>query len=140
MVTCLTEHAPAPETFGSRCSLDSDGAIRAAPGRRPKKPLYLAEICAATGVSERTLRSCCHEQLDMGPVHYLWLRRMHLARAALMKGDPQTTSVTAVAVDHGFWQLGRFAVAYRSLFGESPSATLGGSVMPRLPLMTRPSP
>ena len=60
----------------------------------------------------------------MGPVRYLWLRRMHLARAALMKGDPQTTSVTAVAVDHGFWELGRFAVAYRSLFGESPLATL----------------
>jgi len=124
MVTCLTEHAPAPETLASRCHSTVMERFARLLDADPKKPLYLAEICAATGVSERTLRSCCHEQLDMGPVHYLWLRRMHLARATLMKGDPQTTSVTAVAGDHGFWELGRFAVAYHSLFGESPSATL----------------
>ena len=124
MVTCLTEHAPAPETFGSRSHSMVMARFARLLDADPRKPLYLAEICAAVGVSERTLRSCFHEQLDMGPVHYLWLRRMHLARAALMKGDPHTTSVTAVAGDHGFWELGRFAVAYRSLFGESPSATL----------------
>ena len=124
MVTCLTEHIPTPDTFGNRCRSTVMARLARLLDAHPTKPLYLAEICAATGVSERTMRVCCHEHLGMGPVRYLWLRRMHLARAALMKGDPQTTSVTAVAVDHGFWELGRFAVAYRSLFGESPSATL----------------
>jgi hypothetical protein len=33
------------------------------------QPVYLAEICAATGASERTLRECCQEHLGMGPVH-----------------------------------------------------------------------
>jgi AraC-like DNA-binding protein len=90
------------------------------------RPLYLAEICATTGVSERTLRVCCHEHLGMGPVRYLWLRRMHLARAALIRADPASATVTSIATDHGFWELGRFSVEYRTLFGESPSASLRG--------------
>jgi len=88
------------------------------------RPLYLAEICATTGVSERTLRVCCHEHLGMGPVRYLWLRRMHLARAALVRADPASATVTSIATDHGFWELGRFSVEYRTLFGESPSVSL----------------
>jgi AraC-like DNA-binding protein len=87
------------------------------------RPLYLAEICAAVGALERTLRICCQEHLGMGPTRYLWLRRMHLARRALLKATPGTT-VAAIAMDHGFWELGRFSVKYRALFGESPSATL----------------
>jgi transcriptional regulator GlxA family with amidase domain len=89
-----------------------------------EQPLYLAEICAATGVSERTLRVCCQQHLGMGPVHYLWLRRMHLARRALRLADPAGATVTGIATEFGFWELGRFAVEYRTLFGEPPSASL----------------
>jgi AraC-like DNA-binding protein len=88
------------------------------------EPVYLSEICAAIGVSERMLRACCHDHLGMGPIRYLWLRRMNLARQVLRNADPARTSVTQVATDHGFWELGRFSVEYRNLFGESPSTTL----------------
>jgi AraC-like DNA-binding protein len=60
----------------------------------------------------------------MGAHRYLWLRRMHLARAMLVQADRITSSVTTVANDCGFGELGRFAVTFRQLFGESPSATL----------------
>jgi AraC-like DNA-binding protein len=86
--------------------------------------LYVPEICSAIGVSERTLRVCCHEYLGMGPMHYLSLRRMHLARRALSNAEPGTTTVTEIATRFGFWHFGRFAGSYRSIFGESPSATL----------------
>ncbi|OCK54475.1 hypothetical protein LMTR3_26765 [Bradyrhizobium sp. LMTR 3] len=90
----------------------------------PDQPLYITEICGALGVSERTLRACCEERLGMGPIRYLTLRRMHLVRRALLRGDPSSETVTTIVTDHGFWELGRFSVAYRSLFGETPSQTL----------------
>jgi AraC-like DNA-binding protein len=88
------------------------------------RPVYLAEICAATGASDHTLRGCCHEYLGMSAIHYLWLRRMHMAHRALILATPATTTVTEVATDCGFWELGRFSVAYRALFGEVPSLSL----------------
>ena len=88
------------------------------------RPLHLTEICAAVGASERTLRASCIEHLGIGPVRYLWLRRMHLARRALSLTAPGAATVTKIATDVGFWELGRFAVEYRTLFGESPSESL----------------
>jgi AraC-like DNA-binding protein len=90
----------------------------------PDRTLYLAELCAATGASDRTLRASCQEHLGMSPIRYLWLRRMHLARRALRIAEPAAATVTDIATNYGFWELGRFSVAYRSLFGESPSAAL----------------
>ena len=88
------------------------------------RPLYLPEVCKKVGASERTLRRCCQEQLGVAPNRYLLLRRLHLAHRELMVCDPRAVTVTEVATSFGFWQLGRFAGAYRALFGESPIETL----------------
>ncbi|HUN44579.1 MAG TPA: helix-turn-helix domain-containing protein [Acetobacteraceae bacterium] len=88
------------------------------------QPRYLTEICTKIGVQERTLRNHCLECLGMNPHRYLWLRRMNQARHALSVADPAEKTVTAIANDYGFWELGRFSVAYRKLFGEAPSNTL----------------
>jgi AraC-like DNA-binding protein len=112
----------------------------------PDNSLYLAEVCSAIGVPERTLRLHCMEHLGMGPHQYLWLRRMNLARRSLARSNALTTTVTSIANDHGFAELGRFAVAYRRLFGEAPSTTLrrpferlrdvaSNNPMPRLPIL-----
>ena len=90
----------------------------------PGTPLYIPELCKAIGVSERTLRICCQEQLGVGPKRYLLFHRLHLARRALRKGLPDTTTVTETATRYGFWHFGRFAGEYQSLFGEPPSSTL----------------
>ncbi|MCW5734207.1 MAG: helix-turn-helix domain-containing protein [Enhydrobacter sp.] len=90
----------------------------------PHRPLHLTEVCAATGATERTLLRCCNEQFGMGPIKFLWLRRMNMVRTALTRADANSSSVTSVAMAHGFWELGRFAVSYRRIYGESPSRTL----------------
>jgi AraC-like DNA-binding protein len=90
----------------------------------PEAPLYMAELSAQVGTSYWTLRECCLEYLGMSPKRYLWLRRMNMARRALRRANAEQTTVTEIASDCGFWELGRFSVAYRSLFGESPSTAL----------------
>jgi AraC-like DNA-binding protein len=91
---------------------------------RGDEPLYITDVCAEIGVAERTLRWHCMEQLGISPKRYLWIRRMNLARRALTRADVTTTTVTDIANNYGFGELGRFAVSYRNLFGDSPSATL----------------
>jgi AraC-like DNA-binding protein len=90
----------------------------------PDEPLYITEICKAVGASSRTLNVCCQEHLGMAPKHYLLLRRMHLVRRGLRESTSADTTVTEIATRYGFWQFGRLAVKYKSLFGEAPSATL----------------
>jgi AraC-like DNA-binding protein len=124
MITCLSEGAAVEMSSGARRHSAVIDRLEDVFAANADRPLYLVELCAATGVSERTLRACCQEHLGMGPVHYLWMRRMHLARRALMRADPVTATVTEIATDLGFWELGRFAVEYREMFGESPSASL----------------
>jgi AraC-like DNA-binding protein len=124
MVRCLTDGATSNLTRGfcqhGRIIVRFEEFLEA----NPDEPLYLTEICTAIGVAERTLRNACEEHLGMGPIRYLTLRRMHLVRRALLRANRSTATVTQIMTDHGFWELGRFAVQYKALFGESPSVSL----------------
>jgi AraC-like DNA-binding protein len=124
MVDCLASREVRDNTLAQGQHATVMRRFRRLVEESEEHPLYIPEICKAIRVSSRTLQVCCHEHLGMGPKHYLLLRRMHLARRALRRAQPDTVSVTEIATRHGFWQLGRFAVEYQSLFGESPSATL----------------
>jgi AraC-like DNA-binding protein len=124
MVTCLTDPATEERYRASRQRLIVMQRFEQMLEARQDEPLYVTDVCADIGVSERTLRMHCQEQLGMGPHRYLWIRRVNLARRALALADATTKTVTEIANDFGFGELGRFAVAYRKLFGESPSTTL----------------
>jgi AraC-like DNA-binding protein len=84
----------------------------------------LPMLCAGIGVPPRTLRAYCAAYLGCSPIAYARLRRLNFARLTLLKADPAATSVAHVARLHGFSEPGRFATAYRTLFGESPQASL----------------
>jgi AraC-like DNA-binding protein len=119
-----------PEVCDGAASRQRDAAIMArfekVLAAQSHRQLSLAELCTGAGVPERTLRLCCEEFLGLSPTAYVRLRRLNLVRAALLRSDPRIATVSSVARQNGFSELGRFAVAYRVAFGESPSTTLHG--------------
>jgi AraC-like DNA-binding protein len=139
MVRCLADGAGVESTMGGRHHDAIIARFEEFLAANPDRPLYLTDICAAVGAAERTLRASCEEHLGMGPIRFLTLRRMHLAQRALLRADPLKSTVTRIVTDYGFWELGRFSVAYRALFGESPSETLRRPAEPTAIQRNRPS-
>jgi transcriptional regulator GlxA family with amidase domain len=86
--------------------------------------ISLSQLCAATGVSERSLRNACYAICGTSPKRYLVRCRLEAVHRALAVARPGQVTVTRIATDHGFFELGRFAAIYTALFGESPSQTL----------------
>jgi AraC-like DNA-binding protein len=113
-----------PQTYASNTRQGVMRLVEASLEARQGETVYLADLCAAGGVSERTLRTVFQETYGFSPVRYLKLRRLHQVRRALRRADSESNTVQAVAQSHGIWHLGRFAVEYRELFGESPRETL----------------
>lgn len=117
---------PAPERR-SIAAVSHLRAVRAAfevLEARAGDPIYLAELCQAARVSERTLRNAFQHLYGVSPIRYLVLRRMELVRRALRDADPRKTRVSDIASRFGFTNLGRFAMEFRQLYGESPSRML----------------
>jgi AraC-like DNA-binding protein len=87
------------------------------------RAITIADLVAATGVAGRTLFMHFKEFKGISPMRYLRDARLRKARQALLLAEPETC-VTSIAMNLGFTHMGRFSVAYRSRFGESPSQTL----------------
>ena len=92
------------------------------------EPLHIDDICRAAGVSQRTLRNAFQAIYRSPPYRHLRTMRMGEARKALLSPASSTQTVTEVAMQFGFLELGRFSVEYRRAFGECPSATLRRAV------------
>jgi AraC-like DNA-binding protein len=84
----------------------------------------IPDLCKHAGLSHRALTRHFRTTFDLTPTEYLRLRRLHAARRCLLASRKGETTVAAVAYQHGFYELGRFAIHYANRFGERPSATL----------------
>jgi AraC-like DNA-binding protein len=88
--------------------------------------LTLSDLAAAACVSPRALEVAFRRRFDASPLTYVRgvrLDRVHMAlQHAVQNGA--ATSVTDVALQHGFIHVGRFAAYYKERFGCSPSTTL----------------
>jgi len=124
LMACLSEGLVKPDRAALGRHRQIVARFERALEERPEEMLSLGDICRVVGAAERTLNLACQEFLGEGAVRYARNRRLDLVHARLRASDPATTLVTKVAMDHGFWELGRFAQAYRLRFGERPSDTL----------------
>lgn len=88
-------------------------------------------LSKAAGVSRRTLNYGFQKYRGTSPTQHLKNIRLERARQDLLRAQPGT-SVTEVAMQWGFTQLGRFAGEYKKRFGEIPSDTLRFSQTHRL--------
>ena len=82
------------------------------------------QLCRDTGINKRTLERAFMDKYDMTPKSYLQSLRLNEAYKLLLRSDQETTKVTNVALNLGYWHLSQFAADYRRMFGELPSTTL----------------
>lgn len=114
-------HQPPVSARGSRLTVDraleyiNDRAIAV---------VTVPELCAVTGVSERTLQNHFKRELGMTPKVYMTGQRLNGVHRQLWKADAEKTLIVDVANTWGFWHMGQFAADYRKLNGELPSETL----------------
>jgi AraC family ethanolamine operon transcriptional activator len=84
----------------------------------------VATLSRLVGLSDRGLRNAFHRVHGVSPKRWMVAARLERVRRALAAARTGRVSVTDVATEHGFYDLGRFAAAYRQTFGEHPSQTL----------------
>lgn len=85
-----------------------------------REPVSIADLCALTGASRRSLHLGFLELYGVPPMRYLLALRLSGVRKELT--SPAVRRITDVATAWGFDHLGRFSAAYREFFGQSPSS------------------
>jgi AraC-like DNA-binding protein len=87
------------------------------------EPVQLDTLAQIAGVRPRTLEAHFRQFLATTPLG--WVRQARLARARRrFLAASANETVTSIALESGFGQLGRFAGQYSLHYGESPSKTL----------------
>ena len=87
------------------------------------EPITMGRLCEVACASERSLQLAFSARRGMSPMQVVLARRLAAAHRRLSRSDAQD-NVTSVANDLGFRHFGRFSIAYRETFGETPSRTL----------------
>ena len=87
------------------------------------EPYSVHDLIEVAGCSLRSLQMGFQAAFGISPQRYAIRTRLDLAHARLQLASPGDT-VAGIAQDAGFAHMGRFSLAYRQVFGQSPSATL----------------
>ena len=90
-------------------------------------PVPISTLCRLVGLSERGLRNAFYRVRGVGPKQWMTAERLRSVQSVLSDAPGRPITVTEIAMDYGFRELGRFAAIYRDAFGEAPSETLRGT-------------
>ncbi len=91
--------------------------------QHPRQHLNIQQLCSLIGCSTRTLHLGFKERYGTTPGHYARTLALN-AVWRQFRSQPQSRTVTEVAMAWGFYHLGRFSSQYRQLFDELPSVTV----------------
>lgn len=79
---------------------------------------------ASRGIgSQRLVEQAFSNQVNMGPLSYSRVARLHNARRKLLDKTLEDESIGDIAAEEGFWDWSRFTSYYRRQFSELPSET-----------------
>jgi AraC family ethanolamine operon transcriptional activator len=121
-----TEHRPSAFERQSRVVRDAIAFMRA----RLATDFDIADVCAATHVSARTLQYHFETCLQIAPLQYLKTLRLNAARRMLRQATQEggakarTPSIADIAASCGYDHPSRFAGDYKRQFGELPSEAI----------------
>ena len=86
--------------------------------------LPMTALSGLLEVSDRSIRAAFQREYGLPPSAFFRSWRLHQAHRYLRLATRADTTVTDIAMNCGFWHLGRFSMLYRQRFGELPSTTL----------------
>lgn len=89
------------------------------------KDLSIGDLLQISEVSERSLQYAFLDHYGLTPQSYLTHIRLNEARASLTNPNNKEL-IKNIAENVGFFHPGQFAIKYKTLFGESPTATRRG--------------
>ena len=88
------------------------------------QPLMLHDICRAARASERSVEYAFQETYGVGAKQYLRFLRLSQVHRELQRSWGSGAMVRDLAARFGFWHMGHFTAAYRSVYGETPRQTV----------------
>ena len=86
--------------------------------------ITITGLCAVLDCPIHTLERAFSKIHGVSPRQFLNYLRLTKLRRILQRHEPEELSVTEAALQSGLTHLGRVAIRYKSMFGESPSVTL----------------
>jgi len=89
-----------------------------------KNPITRNQLAEVSGCSIRTLSRSFEKKYGIGPMAFIKQRRLDASYHDLLSAKNGITSVTQIASNYGFAHVGKFAIEYGKIFGETPSASL----------------